>query len=433
VASALAAVSAEYGRGPKSGLTRVHEAVHTEDNLSPRGGPRAPPAVCETGGPVMLVANTGWNMVRFRDVLIEALRSRGIEVVAVADLDRAEAGIVQRLGAFPVALPIDAAGHNPIRDLAYLWRVFRLLRRHRPAAVHLFTLKPVVYGAIAAKLAGVPVIVASITGRGILGADHKTWLRPLLWALARLALSGRTRCIFQNRDDLTWFVEHRLVGRPRASHIPGSGVDTEALRPTADVPAAERRTFVMASRMLWSKGVADFVTAAHLVRAHCPEARFVLFGGAREDYGSPNPDFIERDWLEALNREGVVTWRGRTDPDAVEAAMRSAAAVVLPSYYAEGVPRSLIEAAAAGTPVITTDTPGCRDAVIPDRSGFLCPPRAPQRLAEAMLALLDEPHRITTMGQGGRSLAVRRFDSRLVTERTLDVYACARAKRGHPA
>ena len=178
----------------------------------------------------------------------------------------------------------------------------------------------------------------------------------------------------------------------------------------------------MASRMLWSKGVADFASAARLVKQVYPAARFVLFGGSREDYGSKNPDFIERSWLEALNREGVVEWCGWTDPIEVEGAMRAAAAVILPSYYAEGVPRALIEATAAGVPVITTDLPGCRDTVVDGRSGFLVPPRSPERLAAAMAALLRDPDRIAAMGREARRLAVATFDRRLIVDQTLAVY-----------
>jgi glycosyltransferase involved in cell wall biosynthesis len=374
---------------------------------------------------VALVANTGWNIIRFRGVLIEALLRRGCAVVLVADFDPAQAERLRRLGAAPVALRIDSAGQNPPKDLVYLWRLARILRARRPDIVHLFTIKPLVYGALAARLAGVPAIVASVTGRGILSSDRRRWLQPVLRPLVRLALAGRTQSIFQNRDDLDWFVANDLVVPERASYIAGSGVDTRALQPAEGLPGGRRRTFVMASRMLWSKGVADFVEAARQVRQSHPDADFILFGGARQDYGSQNPDFIERDWLLALNREGIVSWRGLVAPDEVESAMRSAAAVVLPSYYAEGVPRALIEAAAAGAPIITTDMPGCRDTVVPDRSGLLVPPRSPEQIANAMRLLLDHPARLEAMSKESRSLAVSAFDSELIVEQTFRAYAAA--------
>lgn len=371
---------------------------------------------------VVLIANTGWNVVRFRAELITGLLEAGWRVSTVASFSDEHLERLRRLGVQPIRLELEAAGRNPVRDLAYLARLAPCIRHLQPDLVHLFTIKPVIWGALAAKLAGVPGIVASLTGAGILRADGRAWLGHALRPLVRAALSGRPEIVFQNRDDLRSFVAAGMVGPGRATHIAGSGIDTQALVPDPTRPAAERTTFVMASRMLWSKGVADFVAAARLVKRRHPAALFILFGGAREDYGSKNPDFIERPWLDALNREGVVQWRGWTEPSEVEAAMRDAAAVVLPSYYAEGVPRALIEAASAGVPAITTDLPGCRDTVVDGRSGFLVPPRAPERLAVAMEELLCHPERIAEMGREARQLAVTTFDRRIIIAQTLAVY-----------
>jgi glycosyltransferase involved in cell wall biosynthesis len=376
---------------------------------------------------IVLIANTGWNVVRFRAELIAGLLEAGWQVSAIAAFSDDQRERLGRLGVRPIRLELEAAGRNPVRDLVYLRRLASCLRGLRPDLVHLFTIKPVIWGTLAAKLAGVPGIVASLTGAGILRADGRAWLGRALRPLVRVALSGRPEIVFQNRDDMAAFIAAGLVGAARASHIAGSGIDTGALVPDLTRRPEDRTTFVMASRMLWSKGVADFVAAARLVSRRHPRAEFVLFGGAREDYGSKNPDFIPRPWLEALNRDGVVSWRGWTEPGEVEAAMRAAAAVVLPSYYAEGVPRALIEATSAGVPVITTDRPGCRDTVIPGRSGLLVPPRAPDRLAEAMAELLRDPQQIAAMGQEARRLAVTTFDRRIILDQTLAVYERALA------
>jgi glycosyltransferase involved in cell wall biosynthesis len=383
-----------------------------------------PPRREPQGDPVRvtLIANSGWNMVRFRGVLIDALLERGHEVTLIADFSETQVESMCRRGARPIPLELDGAGIDPRRDLVYLLRLVKNLRALRPDVVHLFSIKPLIYGALLAKLARIPVIVASVTGVGILSGRHKKWLRPVLRSLVRTALSACSHVIFQNGDDRDSFVAKRLVDPSRTSLIAGSGVDTSELSPDPDLPPTERTTFVMVSRMLWSKGVADFVAAAHLVKQRHPHASFVLYGGVRDDYGSKNPDFIDSSWLHDLAKDGVVEWRGWTHPSVVEAAMRTAAAVVLPSYYGEGVPRCLIEAAAAGTPIITTDMPGCRDTVTPDQSGFLCPPRAPDRLADAMNALLASPCSITSMGREGRRLAVTRFDKRLIVDQILRVY-----------
>lgn len=380
---------------------------------------------------VTLIGNTGWNVVRFRGELIAGLLEAGWQVSAIAAFSDQQQAHLRRHGVVTLPIEIDAAGKDPRKDLAYAVELVACLRSLQPDLVHLFTIKPVIYGALAARLAGTPGIVASVTGAGILRADGRAWLGHVLRPLLRVSLAGRPQVVFQNLDDLRAFVAERIVPTSRATCIAGSGVDTDALVPDRATPPRRRRTFVMAARMLWSKGVGDFVAAARIVRRETPEADFVLFGGTAEDYGSKNPDFIDRDWLESVQREGVVDWRGWTEPGEVETAMRSAAAVVLPSYYAEGVPRTLIEAAAAGAPIITTDLPGCRDVVIAGRSGLLVPPRAPQSLAAAMTEILRAPERIAAMGEAGRRLAVARFDRRVIIAETLQVYERAlRLDRG---
>lgn len=385
-----------------------------------------------SGDHVMLIASTGWSMLQYRSVVIDAYVDRGLQVTALADLSPEQSAELSRRGALPITLPLEPAGMNPVRDLAYLGRLVGHLRACRPAVAHVFNTKPALYGALAAKLAGVEGVVASITGRGILASGKRRWLSSLVRPLMKAAIAGRTRCIFQNPDDRAWYLEQGLVDAPRANLIPGSGVDTEQLKPDPDVPPASRRAFVLASRMLRSKGIEDFVEAARIVKQSHPDAMFILFGGSKEDYGSKNPDFIGRAWLEALNAEGVVSWRGFTPPEQVYAAMRCAAAVVLPSYYPEGVPRTLIEGAAAGAPIITTDMPGCRDTVLAARSGFLVPPRSPDRLAQAMKALLDDPERVLAMAAASRAHAAA-FDSRLIVEQTLKVYRDALGRPLQPA
>ncbi len=394
---------------------------------------RRPAAAAHAARRIAIVSNTGWSIIRFRADLIAALIDRGWEVCAVGDFTEEQRDRVLATGARAYPLPIDAAGLNPARDLGYILRLARLLRDLRPDIVHLYTIKPVVYGGLAAKMTGVPAIVASITGAGVFHAHRRKWLRPVLSGLIRTALAGRPMVIFQNPDDMKAFTSAGLVSSAQATCIAGSGVDTVALSPDESVPCDRRTQFVMASRALWSKGVAEFVEAARTVKRQHPDASFVLFGGTKEDYGSKNPDFVDRAWLEAVNREGFVDWRGWTDPREVEAAMRGAAAVVLPSWYAEGVPRSLLEAASAGVPIITTDMPGCRDAVISGVSGFLCPPKSPTSLAGAICELLKNPQCIAAMGKAGRRLAVERFDSRIIIAETLATYeralgACQRQR-----
>ena len=214
---------------------------------------------------VALVTNTGWSMIRYRGELIAGLLERGWQVSAIADFSEKDIAHLRRAGVDPVRLQVEAAGQNPLKDLGYLIRLIRVLRALRPDLVHNFSIKPVIYGSLAAKLVGPKRIVNSITGSGILKAGAHGRLQRMIRALYRIALAGRPVAIFQNRDDLELFVGHGLIERARAVHIAGSGVDTTALAPDFRVPAGERTCFLMASRMLWSKGVADFVAAARLI------------------------------------------------------------------------------------------------------------------------------------------------------------------------
>ena len=222
---------------------------------------------------IMLVANTGWNILRFRGPLIEALVAQEYEVIVVADFRPDQLTEAQRLGARPFALAIDAAGLDPRADLGYGIRLYRLLRRLRPDVVHFFTIKPIVFGVPAAKLAGTRGIVAALTGSGIVQASRRAWLTPVVRGLLRLAFAGRTRAIFQNAADRAAFAGRRLVSADRAFLIAGSGIDTTRLMPEPEGCGTAQDTFLMASRMLWSKGVGDFVTAARLVRAGHPGAQ----------------------------------------------------------------------------------------------------------------------------------------------------------------
>ena len=240
--------------------------------------------------------------------------------------------------------------------------------------------------------------------------------------LYRLALAGSSFAVFQNENDRTQFIRDGIMSAERSALVPGSGIDTTALAPDYTINNTERTTFVMVSRMLWSKGVSDFVEAARQVKQLYPQARFLMFGGSKEDYGSKNPEFIPRSWLDEVNREGIVEWWGWEAPEVVEEWMRRCAAVVHPSYYPEGVPRTLIEAAAAGAPIITTDMPGCRDAVIDKVSGRICPVHAPDALAAEMVKLLQNPTLIGRQGREGRSLAEMKFSHDIILGQILQVY-----------
>lgn len=314
------------------------------------------------------------------------------------------------------ALPLSRSGTNPLAELQTLWALFRLFRRLRPALVHAVTIKPVLYSGLLAPWVGVPALVQAVSGLGhvfIAEGGMAALRRVVVVAAYRLAFRHpRSRVVFQNPNDQEAL--HRALRPGQAVLIPGAGVDPDqfALRPE---PAGEPLV-VLASRMLWAKGVGEFVEAARRLRERGTAARFALVGDS--DPGNPAAVAGEclRDWADS----GVVEWWGRRE-DMPEVLGR-AAVVCLPTFYGEGIPKVLIEAAAAGRAIVATDWPGCREIVRDGDNGLLVRPRDGEALAEALEALLTDPQRRARMGVRGRERVLAGFTSAQVVERTLAVY-----------
>jgi glycosyltransferase involved in cell wall biosynthesis len=297
--------------------------------------------------------------------------------------------------------------------------LFRLFRRLRPDLVHLVTPKPVLYGGIAARFAGIDAVVAAVSGLGHVfssdgGVAHLA--RPIVTTLYRFALEREhVRVIFQNPDDRAMFVRIGAVTQERAVTIRGSGVDLAAFRPAPEPGGTPVVTF--AARLLKPKGVHEFVEAARRLRARGVAARFLLAGEIDPD----NPTSVTREEIEQWRVGGLIEVLGqRRDIANVFAA---SSLVVLPSYYAEGLPKVLVDAAACGRPIITTDWPGCRDAIEPGVTGLLVPPRDPGALADAIADLLADRARRQRMGVAARALAEREYSIHGITGAHLNVYA----------
>lgn len=371
----------------------------------------------------MIVLNAAWNLVNFRAGLIRALVARGYEVVAVAPYD----DYAPRLAAFGarfVALPMQTQGTNPIQDLRLLGRFWRLLRREQPAVYLGYTVKPNVYGSLAAHTLGIPVI-NNIAGLGAVFIND-SWLTRLVRQLYRLALARSARVFFQNQDDLQQFVQSGLVRAAAADRVPGSGIDLDRFQP-APMPADDGVVrFLLIARMLWDKGVGEYVEAARRLKPRYPNTEFRLLGFV----DAPNPTAITRQQMDAWVAEGGVSYRGVSDNVASEIA--EVDCVVLPSYR-EGTPRTLLEAAAMARPLITTDTVGCRDVVDDGVNGLLCQPRDAADLAEKMERLLVLPAaERARLGQAGRAKMAREYDERLVIDKYLEaIQAVLNRKQGH--
>lgn len=372
---------------------------------------------------ITVLSHFGWGMYRYRLDFLCELVGAGWEVTAIADWsDGPYEALVRTRGVQTRSIRMARSRYDLPGDLRTIAQLFLLYRGLKPDVAQHFHTRPMILGAIAARLARVPKIVNCVTGLGMLFSGKWNRLRRRLLPLYRLAFGGDVVAVFQNDHDLDYMVANRLIARNRTHLVRGSGVDTEALKPDPGVKPKDRDVVIMASRMMWSKGVKEFVEAAEILRPRFPDIRFLLAGGLSAAYGMHNPDDIDEAWLKRATGRGAARWLGHLEPLAVETLFRRAAVVVLPSFYPEGLPRCLIEGAAAGAPVVTTDMPGCRDAILAGVSGLLCPPRSSEKLAQAIAEILADRDTAARMSAASRRLAVEQFDVRDIARAFVSIY-----------
>jgi glycosyltransferase involved in cell wall biosynthesis len=370
---------------------------------------------------VLIVLNSAWNLLNFRSGLIQSLLAHGHQVVLAAPADEHVLAL-EAFGARFIDLSMQAHGSNPIADLGLLWRFLRLLRAERPDLLLTFTAKPNVYGGLAGRWLGVPV-VNNIAGLGSVFIKGG-WLARVLTILYRLAFTRAQRVFFQNPDDYLQFVEMGLVRSEQCAVLPGSGVDLQYFQPVP-LPSLQRTEewngqstidrrfrFLLVARLLKDKGVQEFVEAARLLKARYPLVEFILLGFK----DAQNPNAVAEEQLTSWQEKGWVIYWGSSSN--VREKMALADCVVLPSYR-EGTPRTLLEAAAMGRPLVATDVPGCREVVRHGLNGLLCRPRDSQDLADKMQDVLQMPiEQLAHMGQVSRQLVEEHFDE----QRVIDAY-----------
>ncbi len=366
---------------------------------------------------ILLAANTDWYLYNFRLRLAEDIREKGASVTLVSP-PGPYATRMKRMGFTWRPLVIDRRSANPLREAETLMGFLALFRREKPDLVGLFTIKPVIYGTLAARLMGVRSIVGFITGLGYLFVNSARWTRirqASALHLYRLALrSSRVKVIFQNEADMKLFLEKSVILQDQGRVVPGSGVDPEAFI-HAEEPAG-KPVILFASRLLWDKGVGDLIQAAKILRQNGFSGRIILAG----EIDTGNPSSIPRERMERWQAEGLVEWLGFCDD--MPALLQAAHIVVLPSYYGEGVPRILIEAAVVGRPIVASDIPGCRVVVQHGVNGLLVPPRDPEALAAALQRLLSDPSLRANMGKAGRALVLRDLTLDSINSRILRVF-----------
>lgn len=375
---------------------------------------------------VFVIGGLARSLINFRGPFLKAMLSRGHSVFTAAGGTTPEVeSQLKDMGIEHHDIPMEHAGLNPINDMKVVIYLTKNLRIVKPDLTLNYTIKPVIYGSFAALLSGVPRIFSMITGLGYLYTDtsyRRRFLARICSSLYRLNLRNNAAVFFQNPDDEVFFSERNIINRRKKTVIlNGSGVDLIHYSPA---PIPKEPSFLLIARLLGDKGIREYTAAARLVKAKYPDVIFRLVGGT-----DPNPACIPDSEIQEWVKEGVIEYLGHLED--VRTAIAKSSVYVLPSYYREGTPRTVLEAMAMGRPIITTDAPGCRETIkrknghgsmkngkgiIKGENGFLIPVKDPARLAKAMEQFIKQPKMIHRMGNRSIEIATERYDVHKVND-----------------
>ena len=369
------------------------------------------------------------SLVNFRYQLLRALVANNHEVVALGPESHAPTiEALSKIGVTFHQIPMARAGLNPFGDIRTMMALWRMLRQFKPDVVVSYTMKPIIYGLFAARLAGVRERHALITGLGYIFGDtgsapRKRWMRRAVTLMYRIGLKGCGRVFVYNDADEGDVRKGHMVEDDRCIvRVPGTGVDFGQY--PASAPPQGEVVFLMIARLLREKGFHEFVEAARVLKAEHPNARFQILGPM-----DPSPLAVSREELDRWTAEDAIEYLGETTD--VRPYLARCSVFVLPSYYREGIPRSILEALATGRAVVTANTPGCRDTVIDGDNGYIVPPRDARALERAMRRFLDQPSLVTAMGRESLTLAKRRFDINVVNQLLLREMRLLSPGKGH--
>lgn len=371
----------------------------------------------------IFVSNTGFSLYNFRLSLMKHLSAIGWDITGIANDEDNFRALFEKENISFINLNIDHKGKNFIKDILFLLKLKKIYQAENPLLVHHFTIKPVIFGSLAARIAKVPSINNTITGLGYT-FEKSGLLQEIVKMLYQFALNKNVQVIFQNHDDLDFLVSKKIIQAKQGHVVPGSGIDTETILPKGHIIKKNESSllsFVLVSRMLWSKGIREFVRAAEEVQSQYPNTKFVMAGGFSGGGSKSNPKAVPEKWLDEVNQRGIVNWVKRIPSEQVMKLLDDASVVVLPSYR-EGIPKALIEAAAKGKPIITTDSPGCRDVVKNGLNGFLVAPKNYEELRDSMIKFIKSPHLIQKMGRASRKIAAEKFDNKIIFKKILKIY-----------
>jgi glycosyltransferase involved in cell wall biosynthesis len=363
---------------------------------------------------VAIVLNTSWNIYNFRKGLAQALLDEGHQVIAIAPRDNYSDYLIE-MGCEFYPVKMQNKGSNPLKDLGYMFQLYKIYKKAKPDVVLQFTIKPNIYGTLAAfplrKL-----IINNVCGLGtVFLRDNLT--SKVARYLYKLSFLLPKRVFFQNEDDLQVFLEQKLVKQKLTDLVPGSGIPLDKFTPEQFKPNDEF-TFLMIARLLYDKGIQEYIDAIRSLRAEGIQAKFNLLGAIEDDKNLG----VSQQQLDTWVGEGLVNYLGVTDN--VASIIREADCVVLPSYR-EGTPRALLEAAGMAKPLIATNIAGCRQTVDDGINGFLCEVRNAESLADKMKLMLKQSHEsLENMGKASRTKVEREFDEQIVIQKYLHIIKC---------
>lgn len=362
---------------------------------------------------LLMVCNTSWGIVNFRMGIIKAFQDKGFKVFVIAPYDDSSSILIEN-GVVFKSVKIDNKGTSPFKDIQLGFQFFRYYKLIKPQLIFHYTIKPNIYGSIAAALARIRSI-AFVTGAGYV-FSRRSILTSIVEGMFKIAFSFSLEVWFLNKEDVSLFLERKLVSEEKVKLLPGEGINTRLFKPSGNPDDQRQVTFLFFSRLLWDKGVGIFVEAARLIKEKFPAVKFQILGFL----DCENPEAVKREDVQAWEEEGVIEYLGSTKD--VRNFILDATCIVLPSFYREGIPRTLLEAASLEKPIITTDNVGCRDVVDDNVTGFLCKVKDVKHLAEKMdLLITMTKEERSTMGKKARRKILDQFDEKFVIEFYIDV------------
>lgn len=356
---------------------------------------------------VAVVLNTSWNIYNFRKGLIKSIMDKGNQVITIAPKDNYTYKLID-MGCRHIPLKMDSRGANPLKDFLLILELYRIYKKIRPDVILHYTIKPNIYGTIAASLLGIPV-VNNVCGLGTMFLKDNI-VSKVAVALYKIAFRFPKKIFFQNEDDQELFVKRKIVSRKVCGLLPGSGININDFTPGKD-KLNKQFTFLLISRLIYDKGILEYIEAIERLKNEGVDAKFQLLGKIDENHRRGIPNQLIQEWIE----QNQVEYLGSTAD--VKPFIENADCIVLPSYR-EGTPKSLLEAASMAKPIVATNVPGCNNVVKDGKNGYLCKLKDSSDLAQKMKMMISlEPQSLSEMGKYSRNYVKQKFDENIVIQK----------------